>query len=438
MADIFLNSGDGSDANSGADWTTEKLTLATGIAGIDAAGDRVLIDSGHTESATAISYICPGTATNPCQLLSVTPTGTSGISSLTAGATFTGSSTGLTFNGSFYASGLSLVASGGSITLASAAAANQVWENCTFSITNATAGSRFAIGCTAANAGSNVRLINPVFQTGATGQRIAYCGDLRIDGGSWSASGTDPTAVFIPYGADGAGRGGGLTVQGFNFANLPSTVNLVGLSNGGCQALFRDVTLPASWSGAPISSSDVKDGQRVEVWNYVISGGARHRFWVRDTRCDLTPETTIVRSGGGSDSDGAYSVKMVTTAACSYPVAVAASMVFGKNNATTGSSITVSMEIIRDSATALDDDEVWLEVEEPDGTITNDAAASVIATPAAQTSSSETWTTTGMTNPNKQTLSVTINASVAGRLLCRVMCAKPSTTLYICPKVTVA
>lgn len=438
MADIFLNSGDGSDANSGADWTTEKLTLATGIAGIDAAGDRVLINSGHAESATSISYTCPGTAANPCQLLSVTPTGTTGISALTAGATFTGTTTGVTLNGSFYAYGLTAVASGGSITLASAAASNQAYENCTFSITNASAGTRVAIGCTTANAGSSVRLINPVFQTGATGQRIAYCGDVRIDGGSWSASGTDPTAVFIPYGADGAGRGGSLTVQGFDFTNLPSTVNLVGISNGGCAALFRDITLPASWSGAPIASSDVKDGQRVEVWNYLISGGSRSRFWIRDTRCDLTPETTIVRSGGGADSEGSYSVKMVTTANCSYPTAVAASMVFGKNNTTTGSSLTVSMEIIRDSATALDDDEVWLEVEEPDGTITTDAMASVIATPAAQTSSSETWTTTGMTNPNEQTLSVTINASLAGRLLCRVMCAKPSTTLYICPKVTVA
>lgn len=437
MADIFLNSGDGSDANSGADWTAEKLTLATGVAGIDAAGDRVLIDSAHTESATSISYTCPGTAANPCQILSVTPTGTSGISSLTAGATFTGSSTGVTLNGSFYAYGLSIVASGGNITCGSAAASNQTFDTCTFNLSSASAGARMIFGTNTANAGSVTALRNCVFQTGATGQRISYAGDVRIDGGSWSASGTDPVAAFIPYGADGGGRGGTLTVQGFDFSNLPSTVNLIGISHGGCTALFRDIIMPASWSGAPISSSDVKDGHRVEVWRYKV-GSAWNRFWLRDTRRDLTPETTIVRTGGASDDDGNYSVKMVTTANCAYPATVARSMPMAVHNTTTGSSLTVTVQIIHDSATALDDDELWVEVEEPDGTITTDAVASVIATPAAQTSSSETWTTTGMSNPNEQELSVTINASIAGPLLVTVCCAKPSTTLYICPKVTVA
>lgn len=436
MAERFLNSGDGSDANSGADWSNEKQTLATGIAGIDAAGDRVLINSAHTESTATLTYTCPGTATSPCQILSVTPTGASGISSLTAGAAFTSSSA-QTWSGSFYAYGLSLIASGGSMTLASAAASVQVWDSCSFSLTSATSGARIIIGTNTANAGNSATLNSPVFQTGSTGQRISYAGDVRINGGSWSASGTDPTAVFIPYGADGGGRGGMLTVQGFDFSNLPSTVNLIGDSHGGTPALFRDCILPASWTGAPISSSDVKDGHQVELWNYKV-GSTWTRFWLRDTRRDLTPETTIVRSGGASDDAGSYSVKMVTTSACAYPSSVARSMPLAVANSTTGSSLTVTVQIIRDSATALDDDEVWLEVEEPDGTITTDAAASVIATPAAQTSSSETWTTTGMTNPNEQELAVTINASVAGPLLVTVCCSKPSTTLYICPKVAVA
>lgn len=434
MADIFLNSVDGSDANSGADWTAEKLTLATGIAGIDAAGDRVLINSSHAESATAVSYTCPGTATNPCQLLSVTPTGTTGISALTAGATFTGTSTGLTFNGSFYAYGLSLVASTGNIVSAVNSGDVQHWDTCTFNVSGASGSARMIFGTTASAGGSVSVLTNCTFQTGNSGQRISYSGDVRINGGAWSASGTDPASIFIPYGGAGGARGQSLVVQGLDLTNIPTTTNLMGQGQAGANALFRDILLPASWTGVPIGTSDIEEGMRVEVWHYKV-GSSWVRFWVRDTRCDLTPETTIVRSGGGADAEGSYSVKMVTTSACAYPTAVARSMTFVVPNTTTGSNVTLTAQIIRDSATALDDDEVWLEVEEPDGTITTDAAASVIATPAAQTSSGATWTTTGMTNPNEQELAVTVNPSVAGPLLVTVHCAKPSTTLYICPKV---
>ena len=434
MADIFLNSGDGSDANSGADWTTEKLTLATGIAGIDAAGDRCLINSSHAESASTITYTCPGTATSPMQLLSVTPTGTTGISSLTAGATFTATGGNSTWNGSFYAYGLTLVNSGGNIVSAVNSTNVQMWESCTFNLSNVSSSARMIFGTTDSAGGSVSILKNCNFQTGNSGHRISYSGDVRIDGGSWSASGTDPAAIFIPYGGAGGSRGQSLLVQGLDLTNIPTTTNLMGQGQSGANALFRDILLPASWTGVPVSTTDIEEGMRVEVWHYKV-GSSWIRFWVRDTRCDLTPETTIVRTGGGADADGSYAVKMVTTSACAFPLSVARSMSFVVPNTTTGSNVTLTAQIIRDSATALTDREVWLEVQEPDGTITSDAAATVVSTAADQTTSSATWTTTGMTNPNKQELSVTINASVAGPLLVTVRCAKPSTTLYICPKI---
>lgn len=434
MADIHLDAA-GSNTSTYDTWAKAATSIATAM-GAEAAGDRVLMGSAYSESVATINVAIAGTAANPVQILSGTKDTTSGITALTAGAVFSTTSTTHTWSGSFYAYGVTFRGTSSSSHDMAFGVSNPCTvraDSCTFEHTGAGGSSTIQFGNGSDAGGGFVRLQAPTFKFGATGQRIKAFGMLHIAGGSIASGGTAVTGIFSMSGT----RGSRILCEGFSFANAASTANLCD-GQGGTFALFRDITLPASWTGAPVASGSVQEGQRVEVWNYTISGGATHRFWIRDRRCDLTPETTLVRTGGGSDAAGGYSVKMVTTANCAWPSSVAQSMEFGKNNTTTGSSITVSVEILRDSATNLTDREVWLEVEEPDGTITSDACASVITSAADQTSSSETWTTTGMTNPNKQTLSVTINASVAGRLLCRVMCAKPSTTLYICPKVTVA
>lgn len=69
------------------------------------------------------------------------------------------------------------------------------------------------------------------------------------------------------------------------------------------------------------------------------------------------------------------------------------------------------------------------------GAIAKDKCA-ILGTPADQTASTETWATTGMTNPNKFKLSVTVTPGKAGPITARVYLAKPSTTVYIDPLIT--
>jgi len=113
-------------------------------------------------------------------------------------------------------------------------------------------------------------------------------------------------------------------------------------------------------------------------------------------------------------------------------------------NDAVGSSQTVTCEILHDSVTNLQDDEVWLETEYlgtsgfPLSLFANDRMADILATPADQAASSETWTTTGLTNPNKQKLVTTQTPQEKGWYRCRVVVAKPSYTLYACPKLAVA
>jgi hypothetical protein len=108
-----------------------------------------------------------------------------------------------------------------------------------------------------------------------------------------------------------------------------------------------------------------------------------------------------------------------------------------------GMTVAVTVEILRDNATNLKDSEVWLEVNAPGtsgfplGVLTSDAVADVLATAADQTASSVAWTTTGMTNVNKQKLSVSVVLQNKGWITARVVVAKASVTLYVDPKLTV-
>jgi hypothetical protein len=68
----------------------------------------------------------------------------------------------------------------------------------------------------------------------------------------------------------------------------------------------------------------------------------------------------------------------------------------------------------------------------------DDAMADVLATAASQASSSATWTTTGMSNANKQQLSVTFTPQEKGLIIARVCVAKSSYTLYVDPELQVS
>ena len=74
----------------------------------------------------------------------------------------------------------------------------------------------------------------------------------------------------------------------------------------------------------------------------------------------------------------------------------------------------------------------------PISTFANDAKADTLATAAKQTTSSVTWTTTGLTTPVKQKLSKAVTISEKGLVRISIKLAKASTTMYVCPKIAVS
>ena len=154
-------------------------------------------------------------------------------------------------------------------------------------------------------------------------------------------------------------------------------------------------------------------------------------------------DAIFVTTGGASDGTTPISWKMVTTANAkefSEPLISPPIPIWIDS---TGSK-TFTVKGIWDSASDIQNDEAWLEVEfleasaDTDSAFANDGLANILATPADQTNNTETWTGTGgFTNENKIDLAVTVTVNRVGPAICRIHLAKPSTTFYADPKVIV-
>lgn len=439
MVTRHIRSTDGNDADDGSTWLLAKATLA-GVAAIDTAGDRLCVSQAHAEStAAAINIALAGTAASPSWLMCVDD-GASPPTALAATATVTTTgNSDINIGGSNtfgYVHGLSFIAGSGASGLARIIVnGGYRFTNCNFTIATTSSSAHMAIP----NTGNISEFIDCGFKFSAAGQYAGgsggTCMGCIIRGGGLMPGTTSPTACFSSI-------NGTYLIDGFDFSNGASSINLVGSVVSATKVQFRNCRLPASWSGV-LWATVSTHAASVEMFN-CDSADTNYRYRKTTYPGTIRDETTNVRAGGASDGTTPISHKMVTTANAEYPALTLNSPEIVAWNEVVGSAITATVEILRDSATALKNDEVWLEVMYlgtsgvPLGSFISDAPSDVLATPADQDTSSETWTTTGMANPNKQKLSVTFTPQEVGHLHCVVKCAKASTTLYYDPMVTVA
>lgn len=445
MANIYVRSTDGSNTDDGSTWALAKLDLA-GAAAIDSAGDTIFVSDNHAEStAAAITIALAGTHASPTKVVCGDDAAEPPTAVATSGTVTTTGANDITITGTAYIFGLSFV-SGMAINLAGNADTTLVLDNCSLQTTNT--GSAGVISFYAANNQViRIKLKDTTFKFNATNNIVRLGGNAVIEGGSVLAGGTTPTSMFGPPSGDRTG--GTADISGFDFSNLGSSFNIFSASGAtSFFAVVRNCKLPAGWSGSLVSGTLEGLGQRYEMHN-CDSGDTNYRLRVEDYAGSINHETTVVRTGGASDGTTTLSWKMTTSSNAEYPVAHLESPEIVQWNETTGSSVTASIEIVHDSqgagsGSAFQDDEIWLEVMYlgtsgyPLGTWTSDAKADVLAAAADQTSSSETWTTTGLTTPVKQKLSVTFTPQEKGFIHARVVMAKASKTCYVDPLLTVA
>ena len=432
-------------------WTYATITLLRAVTG-NAAGDYFYVSSSHSESVAALqTYTFAGTITNPNYLLSVDDTSGTPPTTLLAGGTVTTTGAfGIALQGSVYCYGMTFSAttgnSSGSLAfVTSAGSATQTYESCKFRIGSTTTGSFafIAVGTSLNQGNRTVTWNNCTVKYGSnsgqyvgTGAAILY----RNGGGFEAGTGTPSTGLFRTDQL----VAGQMYLNGVDFSILNSTMYLTAPTAGLYGVLsLRDCKMPSGWANTVVNATVTGPYHPVGVYN--SSGTSLNYNTVYQGYFGkVVPETTYVRTGGASDGTTALSWNMTATSSAAYPQSVLTSSEIVVWNNVTGISKTATVEILHDSATALTDAEIWVEVmylgssATPLGTIINDSKANVFATAANQATSTASWTTTGMANPNKQKLSVTFTPQMKGYVHARVMLAKASKTVYVDPVLTVA
>ena len=227
-------------------------------------------------------------------------------------------------------------------------------------------------------------------------------------------------------------------VDGFDFSNISSSANVCTTTvNENVILKLRNCKMPASWSGS-INSGTPDFGTELSLFN-CSSSDINYVLEKSETFGTIVHETTLVKSGGASDGTTSISWDMTTNADAEWSHQTLDSPEIVRWNSTVGSSVTITVDILHDSLTNLQDDEVWLEVQYlgtsgfPLSLFADDAAATYTTTAADQTTSAASWTTTGMTNPNEQKLAVTITPQEIGYFIAKVKVAKASYTIYVDP-----
>jgi hypothetical protein len=152
---------------------------------------------------------------------------------------------------------------------------------------------------------------------------------------------------------------------------------------------------------------------------------------------DVTTEFTITLSGGAQDNVGTFSHKMVSNTNIDKYANTLTSFWMDTNNATIGGPRTATVEFI--SSASLNNDEISLLLEY-EGTAGSSLAsivttmpATVLTTPTAVPTSTATWNSSPAT-PVRQHLQVTFTPQVLGRVRGQIRLGKPSTTVYVDPR----
>lgn len=167
------------------------------------------------------------------------------------------------------------------------------------------------------------------------------------------------------------------------------------------------------------------------------NGATNYHLYTKTFMGSTQQDTTTVCNGGASSGTTPVSWKMMSSANAYYGIPLQ-SQEIAIWNTSTGSSITATVEIA--GSAALNTTDIWVEFEYPTSSgspLGGNATtkATILATGTAVTSSSATWSGSPA---SKQKLTASFTPNMAGIIKARVYLAKPSTTVYIDPMITLS
>jgi hypothetical protein len=418
-----------------------------------AAGNTVYVGDNHAESqATAITIAPAGSSlTTVGKIICHNHSGSypPGTSDLTAGASIsTTAGVNITFNptgggSAFYLYGISFVVGAGSAGVASYVGGQLscfiYFDRCLFKLATTFAGAALI---QVSNGGVSVVTWNNC--TVYFGNALHY---IDIGNGVFTWQNTGPVLASgsaVPSGLLGqssTGRSYSLTLEALDLSQITGALDKQASAFQMGPWLIKDCKLNASMTiPTPQAWGEINQLVRSDS---AATAYKSTRYAYEGTE---TTETSITRVGGASDPTGqAQSRKIVTTANGQWLRPYKAEP-YAIWNPTTGTNVTVTVYGTVNAGTLPNNDDIWLEVEylgsaaSPLGTIVTTTKANLLAANAAVTSDGSTWNGGGSGagwTPFK--LVATLSSpqpGLAGYLHARVRAAKPSTTYYFDPKIS--
>ncbi len=433
MADYFVDS-NASGTASGADWTNAWPDLYTAlVTNSIAAGSVVYVAHNHYKDYAADTTLTNnGTLDSPICIVCVnTTTGavTTGAEEEAAGVNnnfhcFQG---GLLYDGVALASG-----SGSTVPNTLCQASNGSFE---FTITS-------SVGLTVEPYSGVLKWKNFWFKAIRDTQYMGINSGAWID---WDGGGVDPTGTGVNriFDASLASRGGGLKLRNLDLSNV--TDNLIALNvsetASSLRFLLTGCKLPV---GVPIVDTESFAASH-EIIVRSCDVGDGYNFFTELYREGKITQDTGNYLNATYDGTNGYSAKITSNAKA---LDRTRPLRFMLSEFWAGANPTVIVETLTDGVT-LQDDECWIEIEYPDATdqalrkINDDAKQTVgwgsgtaPGTPTNLTTSTAAWTET-LTTETKQKMTETVTGGATGPHRVFVCLAKPSTTVYVDPKVMV-
>ncbi len=442
MATVYLRSTDGNDGDDGSTWALAKATLAAALTAAGAGG-TVYMSQAHAESAaSAKTFASPGTAASPTNVICVNDGAAPPTALATTGAVTTTGASAMTWTGFAYYYGVTFNcgSTGGGITLAirSVSPWFHRFESCKINLVSASSSSGIAFGSLSTSTDDQgLELLNTTITFGNVAQNILNKMPFKMIGGSIAATGSVPTTLF---GSGAAGNIGTAVLKGVDLSAFGSGKTLITASVPNYAYYYLENCKLGASVAITTGTVPGQGGAEIEMVN-CDSGDTIYRYYKESYQGIITQDTDITRVGGANDGATGFSRKLVSNANSEFFSPLKSNYIVIDNDVI-GSAIIITMEIINSGST-LTDAQVWLEVEYmgtsgvPLQSYASDAPATILTAGANQTSSSESWNG-GLGSAVTQKLAVTVTPREVGPIKVRVALAKPSQTIYACPKVTVS
>lgn len=438
MTTYYLDTA-GSNTSTYDTWAKAATAIST-LSALDAAGDIIWLASGHAESQTSYSLNWAGTTASPirisCGTTAAAPPTTSAVTGQFTATSGTislnvGSSGVVIFEGAKFV--IPDANSFGHVSICASSGGFTTMRDCTYTFGN---GSFMRLDA-ATNFGAGSLLQNNTVKFGHTGQSIGMSsggGNTRIEGLTIDAASSAITTLF-----DLTADGMYIEMSGCDLSAGAAAMNITANTKTSVRCTLTACKMPGSWSGSMNSSTP--GANSVYSLENCDSGDTHYNYMRKTSAGIAVDETTLVMTGGAADRDATALAIRVDTSSGASALLPFYSEEMVIDNLTVGSSVTVTVPFLHDSATNMTNAEIYVEVMlfttsgVPLGTwyrddVKTDNSGNRLASAADQASSSETWTTTGMSNPNKQECSVSATIQEAGYIVSRLVICKASKTLY--------